>query len=371
LRRLLQTRSAPRAAGGPLFYGSLSFTIAWRHLAGTDISFDRLLSLLLQAWLIVAMDQHQSGDIPGIVILGPTASGKTRLALDLAHLFNGEIVSCDALQVYRHMDIGTAKASKSEQERVRHHLIDVQDPDLDFSAGDYQRLARKAIQEIHGNGHVPFVVGGTGFYLRALIAGLFEGPGRSNELRTRMRNIIRRKNAEVLHRSLQRVDSLSAARIAPTDAERIIRAYEVYLLTGKTMTWWQQQARDAFAGYRWLKIGIEIPRDALYARINQRVERMFEGGLQDEVRNLLHKFQRHAHAFKAIGYRQAIDCLDGKLTLAQAIEETQKESRHYAKRQLTWFRSDREIHWLNGQLGDAELRKQAADLISDWLQVGG
>jgi tRNA dimethylallyltransferase len=186
-----------------------------------------------------------------------------------------------------------------------------------------------------------------------------------------MRDIIRRKNAAVLHRSLQRVDSLSAARIAPTDAERIIRAYEVYLLTGKTMTWWQQQARDTFIGYRWLKIGIEIPRDVLYARINQRVVLMFEGGLLDEVRELLQKFPRHAHAFKAIGYRQAIDYLDGKLTMPQALEETQKESRHYAKRQLTWFRTDPEIRWLNGQLGNAELRNQAADLISDWVEVGG
>jgi tRNA dimethylallyltransferase len=317
------------------------------------------------------MDQDRFSNIPGIVILGPTASGKTRLALDLAHLFNGEIVSCDALQVYRHMDIGTAKVSKFEREQVRHHMLDVQDPDKDFSAGDYQRLAREAIQEIHGCGHVPFVVGGTGFYLRALIDGLFEGPGRSDELRARMRSIIRRRNAAVLHHALQRVDPISSARIAAADAERIIRAYEVYLLTGKTMTWWQQQVKDALIGYRWLKIGIEIPRETLYARINQRVNMMFEGGLLDEVRDLLQSFPRQAHAFKAIGYRQAIDCLDGKLTLSQAIEETQKESRHYAKRQITWFRSDREIHWLNGQRTHTELKKLAADLISDWLQVGG
>jgi tRNA dimethylallyltransferase len=313
------------------------------------------------------MNQTGFRDIPGIVILGPTASGKTSLALDLAPLFSGEIVSCDALQVYRHMDIGTAKVSKAEQERVRHHMLDVQDPDRDFSAGDYQRMARKAIREIHERCRVPFVVGGTGFYLKALIEGLFKGPGRSDNLRTRMRNIIGRKTPAVLHRRLQKVDPTSAARIASADAERIIRAYEIYLVSGKTMTWWQCQAREAFEGYRWLKIGIEIPREELYSRINQRVETMFQSGLLDEVRGLLLKYPKNAHAFQAIGYRQAIGYLEGKLTLPQAIEESQKESRHYAKRQLTWFRSEREIHWLNGQSDGGNLRRDAMLLISDWL----
>jgi tRNA dimethylallyltransferase len=314
------------------------------------------------------MTRTNSRDIPGIVILGPTASGKTSLALDLAPLFGGEIVNCDALQVYRYMDIGTAKVSPAEQERVRHHMLDVQDPDRDFSAGDYQRMAREAIEDIHGRGHIPFVVGGTGFYLRALIEGLFEGPGRSDDLRIRMRRIIRRKTAAVLHRRLQTVDPGSAARIAPADAERVIRAYEIYLVSGKTMTWWQHQARDAFTGYRWLKLGIEIPREELYARINQRVENMFQSGLLDEVRRLLLKYPKNAHAFKAIGYRQAISHLEGTLTMPQAIEESQKESRHYAKRQLTWFRSEGEIHWLHGQADGADLRREAIRLISDWLR---
>jgi tRNA dimethylallyltransferase len=314
------------------------------------------------------MNQTTSQDIPGIVILGPTASGKTSLALELAPLFSGEIVSCDALQVYKHMDIGTAKPSKAEQGEVRHHMLDVREPDRDFSAGDYQRMAREVIRGIHERGHVPFVVGGTGFYLRALIEGLFEGPGRSDDLRMRMRSIIRRKHAAVLHRRLQRVDPGSAARITQADAERIIRAYEVYLISGKTMTWWQQQARDVFTGYRWLKLGIEIPREELYARINQRVETMFQNGLLEEVRELLLKFPENTHAFKAIGYRQAISYLDGTLTMPQAIEETQKQSRHYAKRQLTWFRSEREIHWLNGQSDPADLRRHAIPLIADWLQ---
>jgi tRNA dimethylallyltransferase len=312
-----------------------------------------------------------SGEIPGIAILGPTASGKTRLALSLAHQFRGEIVSCDALQIYRGMDIGTAKASKADQELVRHHMMDIRDPGQDFSAGDYQRTAREAIQGIHKRGHVPFVVGGTGFYLRALIEGLFEGPGRSEELRTRMRNIIRRKNPAVLHRALAKIDPLSASRIARTDAERIIRAYEVYLLTGNTMSSWQLQPRDALIGYRWLKIGVDVPRKQLYEQINQRVVEMFEHGLLDEVRELLQKFSEQAHAFKAIGYRQAIDYLGDRVSLPQAIEETKKESRHYAKRQLTWFRSDHKVIWLDGNLGAARLEERAAELILEWLRDSG
>jgi tRNA dimethylallyltransferase len=303
----------------------------------------------------------------GIVIIGPTASGKTRLALDLALQFQGEIVSCDALQIYRHMNIGTDKILPHEQQGVTHHLLDVRDPGQDFSAGDYQRLAREAIREIHERGHLPFVVGGTGFYLRALIDGLFEGPARSEELRVRMRKIIRRKGSRILHRFLQRVDPASAAKIAETDAERIIRAYEVYLISRKPMSWWQRQPRDTLKGYRWLKLGLRVPREQLYQRINQRAEKMFQAGFLEEVRLLIDRFPGESHAFKAIGYRQAAEYLEGRLTLAEAIDETKKQSRHYAKRQLTWFRADSEIVWLDGQLNSSELRIQAADLVNEFL----
>ena len=310
-----------------------------------------------------------STENPGIVILGPTASGKSRLAISLAIRFQGEIVNCDAFQIYRGMDIGTAKVSRAEQEQVRHHMLDLQDPDCDFSAGDYQRQARDVIRIIGDRGKLPFIVGGTGFYLRALIDGLFEGPARSEELRARMRKVIQRKGPQILHRALRRVDPECAERIAQMDAERIVRAYEVYLVSGKSMTWWQQQPRDSFKGYRWLKLGINIPREQLYERINQRVDEMFQRGLIGETRELLNKFNRNSQAFKAIGYRQAAAAIEGKMTEIEAIEETKKQSRHYAKRQLTWFRTDPTIIWLDGKLGPQELQKQAEDLATVFLQT--
>jgi tRNA dimethylallyltransferase len=305
---------------------------------------------------------------PGIVILGPTASGKTHLGIELALRFQGEIVSCDAFQVYRHMNIGTAKASPAEQGLVRHHMIDLRDPSEDFSAGDYHRLARKALDEIRRRGNLPFIVGGTGFYLKALIEGLFEGPERSEKLRARMRKIINRRGARTLHRALRRVDSESAGRIAEADSERIIRAYEVYHVSGKTISWWQQQPRDALTGYRWLKLGIDMPRQPLYERINRRVEDMFRSGLTEEVEHLLKLCPRASQAFKAIGYRQTTEYLEGKISLAQAIEATQLESRRYAKRQLTWFRSDQNILWLDGRLNPDELRKAAEAHINYFLK---
>ncbi|MBN1567314.1 MAG: tRNA (adenosine(37)-N6)-dimethylallyltransferase MiaA [Acidobacteria bacterium] len=308
-----------------------------------------------------------SNEKPGIAVIGPTASGKSRLALALAIQFRGEIVSCDAFQVYRHMDIGTAKVTPADQKQVRHHMIDIVDPDRDFSAGEYQRLARRAVRDIHERGFLPFVAGGTGFYLRALIEGLFEGPARVEELRIRMKNIIRRKGSAVLHRALKRVDPECAGRIAETDAERIIRAYEVYLVTGKPMCWWQEQPRNAFRGFRWLKIGINLPREQLYQRINQRVDEMFGCGLLDETRKLLDQFPRASQAFKAIGYRQAAAHLEGNLSLEEAIEETKKESRHYAKRQMTWFRSDRDIVWLDGQSDTSALLQRAVQLVTGFL----
>ena len=306
-----------------------------------------------------------------IAVVGPTASGKSGLGIALARAFHGEIVGCDALQVYRKMDIGTAKVTLRERDGVAHHMIDVADPDREYSAGDYQRRARVTLREISERGRIPIVVGGTGFYLRALIDGLFEGPERSEEMRARMRAIIQRKGSNILHRILERVDPESAARIAPNDADRIIRACEIYFISGKNMSWWQSRPRDVLTGYRWLKIGIDIPRELLYQRINQRVERMFEDGLLEETRRLLEIYPATCPAFKAIGYRQAAECLAGHITLTQAVENTQMESRRYAKRQLTWFRADMEIIWLRA--GDeseaAALEDQAMNTVRDFIAI--
>jgi tRNA dimethylallyltransferase len=316
--------------------------------------------------IISSLDEIVAGEYPGIVILGPTASGKTRLGIALASQFQGEIVSCDALQVYKHMDIGTAKASPAERNLTVHHMLDLRNPDEDFSAGDYKRLAREALGGIRRRKRLPIVVGGTGFYLRALLEGLFEGPARQEALRLRMRRIIARKGAKILHNALKKIDPQSASRLADNDAERIIRAYEIYLVSGKPMSWWQQQPRDALQGFLWLKIGINVPRELLYQRIDRRVDEMIKGGLLEEVQRLLEQFPRSS--FKAIGYRQVAEYLGGKLSLGQAIEDTKKESRHYAKRQLTWFRSEPGVIWLDGQQELKDLEQQSSALVAEFLE---
>jgi tRNA dimethylallyltransferase len=305
---------------------------------------------------------------PAIVIVGPTASGKTELAEKLASLFDGEIVTCDAYQVYRGMDIGTAKATIEARGRTAHHLLDLRDPGDDFSAGDYQRLGREVLQEIRGRSRLPLIVGGTGLYLRALLEGLFEGPGRSEEIRDRLRRAVERRGAPSLHRALERADPEIARRIHPSDRSRIVRAYEVYLLTGKTMTWWQEQPRDRLTGFCWLKLGISWPREMLYQRIDARVDAMFALGLVEEVARLIQTFPSGSHAFRAIGYRQVRDFLVGSKSLEEAKEETKRESRRYAKRQLTWFRSDPEIEWLDAVPGTDSLVRTAGERISTFLQ---
>jgi len=305
-------------------------------------------------------------ETPAIAIIGPTASGKTGLALRIARQIHGEIVNCDALQVYRFMTIGTAKASPRERQSIPHHMLDLRDPCEPFSAGEYQRLARESLQDIRDRGMAPIVAGGSGLYMKALVDGFFQGPGRSDELRDRMRKIVRRRGAGILYRALERVDPDGAKKIAEGDISRIIRACEIYLLTGKPMSVWQDQPRDELKGFRWLKIGINWPREVLYGRINGRVDRMVRQGFCEEVRSLMRSFPRTCHAFKAIGYSQIADYLEGRYELAEAIEETKRESRRYAKRQLTWFRSDPEIQWLEGAEDPEELFRLAFRLWNEF-----
>ncbi len=308
-----------------------------------------------------------AGDYPAIVVAGPTGSGKSQLGMLLASRLGGEIISCDALQVYRHMDIGTAKATPIEREAIPHHMLDLREPEENFSAGDYQRLAREALCEIRLRNAVPIVVGGNGFYLRALIEGLFDGPGRNEELRARMRRIVEHQGVRRLHRALSRIDRQTAARIMETDASRIIRALEIYFHTGKPMSWWQNSPRDALRGFRWRKLGIDWPRGQLYRRIDARVEEMIRAGFIDEVRTLLERGSKDCQALKAIGYRQIAEYLAGRRSLQDAIEDTQRESRRYAKRQLTWFRADSEIIWLDGTRWE-ELLTEAARRSSEFLR---
>jgi len=304
---------------------------------------------------------------PAIVVAGPTASGKSRLGMALAKKYRGEILSCDALQIYRGMDIGTAKPATTERESVPHHMLDLRMPGEAFSAGDYQRLGREGLRAIRDRERIAFVVGGTGFYLRALIQGLFQGPGRSEELRRRLSRIAERRGVACLYRALQRSDPAIAARIAPTDISRVTRAYEVYLLTGRPMNWWHCQPRNGLEGFRWLKLGIHWPREELYRRIETRVEEMFQAGFVDEVRGLLERFPAKRHAFKAIGYRQIAGFLAGKISLDHAKEQTKIESRRYAKRQMTWFRGDPEIVWLDATEGEERLLAQAVERIEAFL----
>ncbi len=316
-----------------------------------------------------AVEGQEAGgqNYPAIAVIGPTASGKTDLGMALAERFHGEIVACDALQVYRHMNIGTAKPGAEERSRVPHYMLDLRDPCDDFSAGDYLRLGREALSAVRVRKRIPIVVGGTGFYLRTLIEGLFEGPGRSEKLRHRMRRIVARRGPQIIHRFLRRVDPAAAERLAPADAERNIRSYEIYLLTGRPMSWWQNQPKDRLTGFRWLKLGVLWPRAQLYARIDLRVEDMFRRGFVKEVEALMAGFPRDCHAFKAIGYRQIAGHLEGKWSLEEAIEDTKRESRRYAKRQMTWFRSDGEIRWLDATVDPDELLEAAAEAVAGFL----
>ena len=293
-----------------------------------------------------------------IAILGPTGSGKSNLALCVAAEFSGEVVNCDSLQIYRYFDIGTAKLPAGQRHGIPHHLIDILDPDQLFTAGEYARTARGVLAEISGHGRLPVVVGGTGFYLRALFDGLFSGPERDQALRDRLAERERRRPGSI-HRLLRRFDPQAARRIHPNDVPKLTRALEVCLLTRRPVTEIYQEGRDDLHGYETLKIGLSPPREPLYARLDQRAEHMFQTGLIEEVRGILTRgFTASAKPFESHGYRQAIQLLNGELNLAQAVYYAQRNTRRYAKRQMTWFRQEPGIEWFTG-FGDEPQTQQA------------
>jgi tRNA dimethylallyltransferase len=283
-----------------------------------------------------------------IVILGPTAVGKSELALKLCAQIAGEIVNADSQQVYRFLDIGTGKPSLIERARVRHHVIDVVDPDEEFNAAIFRRLATQSIREVHERNRTPIVCGGTGLYVKALTRGLFQGPGQDPEIRRRLEDEIAASGLSTLHQRLARIDPTAISTIHPNDRQRIIRALEVYDLTGKRLSEWQAEHGFAERPFEVLKIGLIRDRGELYDRINARCERMIADGLLEEVRGLTAKgYGLHLKPLRSVGYLQIGRVLTGAQDLTDAVAEMKRETRHLARRQLTWFRAERDTVWFH------------------------
>jgi tRNA dimethylallyltransferase len=310
-----------------------------------------------------------------VVVLGPTASGKSALALAIARHFGGEIVNCDSVAIYREFEIGTAKPTAAERAEVPHHVLDCVDPLADVTAGEYARQARQILAEIASRKHLAIVSGGTGLYLRALLQGLFPGPRRSEELRQKLRDRAAKRGTEHLHRILRRLDDSAANRIHANDVPKMIRAIEVCLASRqpsrgaslrigpRSMTELWQQGRDPLRGFRILRLGLNPNRELLYVRINQRAAKMFDDGLIAETKRLLQKYGEAARPLSSLGYKQALQFLRGELDQESALSATQQAHRNYAKRQMTWFRREPDVHWLAG-LGEAlSIQTEAIKII--------
>ncbi len=295
-----------------------------------------------------------------LVVLGPTASGKTALSIALAEQFHGEIVNCDSVALYREFDVGTAKPTPSERSHVPHHLLDCVVPTTSMTAGEYGRQARRVLEEIKTRGRFPILVGGTGLYLRAAVEGLFAGPQRSEELRERLREREKLRGPGYLHRILRRLDRVAAENIHANDTPKLIRAIEVCLASRQKMTELWQRGSDALRGFRILRIGLDPDRQALYDRINRRAQKMFEDGLVEETERLLEKYGNAISPLSSLGYKQAVQFLRGELTREQALQAAQQAHRNYAKRQMTWFRREPEVHWLRGFGDDPQIQQAAA-----------
>jgi tRNA dimethylallyltransferase len=303
---------------------------------------------------------------PLVAVVGPTASGKSALALRLARERGGEIVSCDSLQVYRGLDIGSAKATAEERAAVPHHLLDVASPDAPFSAAEYARVARAAVREIASRGRLPIVAGGTGLYLRALFQGLFPGPSRDEALRRRLEALGERRGDARLHRLLARVDPVAAARIPPRDRVRVVRALEVYRATGRAISAQQREGAVPLRGFRILVVGLDPGRAALRAAVEARTRSMIARGLVDEVRGLLGRgYSPDLRPLRAIGYRQAVAVVRGDMSVEEAERAIVRETMRFGKRQMTWFRHQQpDVSWFPG--ADA-----AWEAIVRWLEESG
>jgi len=299
-----------------------------------------------------------------ICLLGPTAVGKTEIGIQLAQRLNAEIVSVDSRQIYRQMDIGTAKPTPEEQQAARHHLIDCVDISQPFSVADYQSLADAAIADIQNRGKQVLLVGGAGLYFRAVVDGLFEGPGADPSLRERLEQETAQHGVKILHERLRACDPVSAERIHPNNIVRVIRALEVYELTGIAMSEHQQQWHQENQRYSFIAFCLTMPRVLLYQRIEQRVDVMLANGLIAEVESLLAAgYARDTVALRSFGYKELIAYLDGNCTYLEAVDQLKQNTRRFAKRQLTWFRKDDRIEWID--------RNSTSDIVKHLLEEIG
>ena len=281
-----------------------------------------------------------------IVICGPTASGKTALSIELAKKINGEIISCDSMQIYKYMDIGTAKPTLEEQKEVKHHLIDFVEPNQRYSVAEYKKDAEKSIEEILSKGKTPIIVGGTGLYVDSLIYGIeYPEIELDEEYRKQLEKEIEEKGLESLYNKAKEIDSKAMEKISPNDKKRIMRVVEIYKATGKTKTEQEIESRTHEVKYDYKVFAIKMDREKLYERINKRVDLMVKKGLIEEVQNILKKYDKFPTAMQGLGYKEVVEYLDGKTTKEEMIDKIKMETRRYAKRQLTWFKKKKQTVW--------------------------
>jgi tRNA dimethylallyltransferase len=301
-----------------------------------------------------------------LILLGPTGVGKSQLAIELAEEFGGEIISADSMQVYRYMDIGTAKPTLEEQKRVRHHLIDLVDPDQPFHAGLYRTLGRKAIDQLYKNGKPIWVVGGTGLYIKVLTQGLFASPPIDFTVRKRLKQESEEKGVDFLYQRLKSVDPKIASHLHPHDLFRTIRALEVFDSTGIPISFYREQHRFGERPYRTLKIGLEMNREMLYRRIEERVDQMIERGFLQEVKRLMEMgYSPELKPMQSLGYKQMVQYLSNQTEWAEAIRQMKRDTRHYAKRQWTWFKADPEVHWRDESIDRQKILLEIASFLGE------
>jgi tRNA dimethylallyltransferase len=292
-----------------------------------------------------------------LVLIGPTAVGKTKLSIELAKKYNAEIISGDSMQIYKHMDIGTAKIQSAEMEGIPHHLLDIKEPDESFSVAEFQQLVREKITDIHKRGKLPMLVGGTGLYIQSVIYDYqFSETCSDDAFRNELEEKARQRGNEYIHNLLKQIDPKSAERIHPNNVRRVIRALEVFHCTGRTTSEYQQNQEQELL-YNVALIGLTMNRDKLYERINLRVNLMLEAGLVEEVKTLYDQGLRDVQSIQAIGYKEIFEYIDGLVTLDEAVENLKQNSRRYAKRQLTWFRNKMDVAWFDMTERDSYSKK--------------